>query len=323
MTFFKARTSSLSSFLVPLLLAVGGLMMAGCGATAPVINSINTPDTLETEEDGRFRAAIENEEEADEPITYTWVFGDGETAAGIQARHSYSSTGTYNVRFRAENEGGADTSRASVTVIPQPQPPQVTSVNASPNPVDEDEPVRFRANVQGDTPMTYRWRFGDGAQASAQSPSHTYDEPGQYTARLTASNDVGERTRTVSVRVNRVLPEVCTTVNELNAAFFEQNSSTLTDEARSSLSENADVLSQCPNLQVRIEGFAAPSERNTQALSGDRAEVVSSFYRDNDVPGSRIMTRSRGEVEDATSKMKGEQRQYRRADSIPQRQGGN
>jgi len=312
----SSRANSLSSFWLPLLLVVGGLLLTGCGATAPVVQSVSGPDTLETGESGTFEATIN--QEADAPVTYTWNFGDGSTGSGLLTNHSYSSTGQYSIRFRASNEGGSDSDTISVRVVQPPQPASITSINARPNPVDEGETVRFSSNVQGDTPVTYRWSFGDGFQASAQSPTHTYEEPGQYTARLEASNNVGEDTRTVTVRVNRVLPEVCTTISEMNSAFFEYNSSTLTDEGQQSLQENADILSKCPNLSVRIEGFAAPGERNEQSLSEDRAEAVSGFYQDEGVPGSRISTSGQGQVEGVTTK-KGGTRQYRRADSVPQR----
>lgn len=312
--------SSLRALWLPLLIA-GGLLLSGCGSTAPMVGSISGPDTLETDETGSFEAAIENEEDADTPISYEWTFGDGASASGLSATHAYSSTGEYTIRFRASNEGGADTSSTSVTIVPPPQPASIASLNANPNPVDEGEQVRFNANVQGDSPITRSWEFGDGSSGSGRSPTHTYDEPGQYTARLTASNNVGEDTRSVTVRVNRVLPEICTSVSEMNSAFFGRNSSTLNDEAESTLQENADILSQCPNLSVRIEGFAAPGERDQQSLSEDRADAVASYYEDNGVPANRIMTSGEGQVEGVTSK-KGGTQQYRRADSIPQREGG-
>ncbi|MFB6278089.1 MAG: OmpA family protein, partial [Salinibacter sp.] len=171
-----------------------------------------------------------------------------------------------------------------------------------------------------DSPVTYNWSFGDGASTTGESPTHTYDEAGQYTARLNASNEAGEDSRTVTVRVNRVLPEICTTIGELNSAFFERNSSTLTEEAKGSLQENADVLSQCPNLTAQVEAFAAPGERNPQSLSEDRAEAVAEFYENNGVPADRVMTSGQGQVEGVTSK-KGGTRQYRRADSIPKQDG--
>lgn len=312
------NSRSLSSLWLPVLLVFGGLFLAGCGATAPVVDSINTPDTLEANESGTFEATIENEDDADEPLTYSWDFGDGSTGSGLLTNHSYSNTGEYTVQFRASNEGGADSSSASVTIVPEPQPAEITSLNANPNPVDEDEQVQFSSNVQGDSPLNYNWDFGDGNSSTSESPTHTFDEAGQYTVRLEASNNVGEDSRSVSVQVNRALPEICTTVSEFNPAFFGRNSSTLDDEAEDELSENADILSQCPNLTVQIEGFAAPGERSAQSLSEDRAQAVADFYEDNDVESDRISASGEGQVEGVTTK-KGGTREYRRADSIPQR----
>ncbi len=314
----SVNTRQYSSLWLPVLLLFGGLLLAGCGATAPVVNSISTPDTLETGESGNFEATIENSEDADEPLTYTWDYGDGSTGSGLMASKSYNSTGQYTILFSASNEGGADSSRSTVTVVRPPQPAQVTSINANPNPVDAGNQVRFTSNVQGDSPLEYSWSFGDGSSASGSSASHTFESAGQYTVRLEASNNVGSDTRSVTVRVNRALPEICTTVSEFNSAFFGRNSSTLTDEGEKSLQENADLLSQCPNLSVRIEGYAAPGERNAQSLSEDRAQAVADYYSNNDVESSRITTSGEGEVSGVTSK-KGGTREYRRADSIPQR----
>jgi PKD repeat protein len=309
-----------SSLWLPALLLLGGFLLAGCGATAPVVDSINTPDTLETGQSGTFEAFLTNQEDADEPLTYTWNYGDGTTGSGLTTNHSYNSAGQYSVQFRASNEGGADSASARVTVVVPPQPAQITSVNANPNPVDAGNRVNFSSNVQGDSPLSYSWNFGDGSSGSGSSPSHTYESAGEYTVELQASNNVGQDSRTLTVRVNRALPEICTTVSEFNSSFFGRNSSTLTDEAKKSLQENTDILSQCPNLSVRVEGFAAPGERNAQSLSEDRAQAVADFYSNNGVESGRITTSGEGEVSGVTTK-KGGTREYRRADSIPQRQG--
>jgi outer membrane protein OmpA-like peptidoglycan-associated protein len=314
------NTRKLSSFWLPIFLVFGGLLLAGCGSTAPVVDSINTPDTLETDESGTFEAAIQNQEDADEPLTYTWSFGDGSTGSGLLTNHSYSSTGEYTIQFRASNEGGADSSSATVTVVTPPQPASIASINANPNPVDAGNRVRFSSNVSGDSPIDYSWSFGDGNSATGSSPTHTFESEGQYTVQLEASNNVGQDTRSVTVRVNPDLPEICTTVSEFNSAFFGRNSSTLTDEGQKSLQENADILSQCSNLSVRVEGFAAPGERNAQSLSEDRAQAVADYYSENGVESSRITTSGEGEVSGVTSK-KGGTREYRRADSIPQQEG--
>jgi len=301
---------------LPLLLVLGGLFAAGCGPTAPEVISTSGPDELQAGESGTFEATIN--EDADEPLTYTWNFGDGATGSGLLTNHTYSSAGEYQVVFTAENDARAARDTMMVNVTRPPQPARITTVNANPNPATEGESVRFSSNVRGDSPLSYEWDFGDGNSGSGQSSSHTYDEPGQYTVSLTASNDVGQDTRTLNLTVERDLPQICTTVSEFNSAFFGRNSSTLTDEARSSLSENSDIVGQCPNLSVRVEGYAAPGERSPESLSQDRARAVSQFYQENGVAASRISTSAEGEVGGVTSK-KGGTQQFRRADSIPVR----
>jgi len=305
------------TFWLPLLLVIGGLFVAGCGPTAPEVLSTSGPDELQTGESGTFEASV-NEDVDEDGLSYTWNFGDGSTGSGLLASHSYSSAGEYQVVFTAQNDGGTARDTMMVNVVRPPQPARITTINANPNPADEGESVSFSSNVRGDSPLSYEWDFGDGNTATGQSASHTFEEPGQYTVSLTASNDVGQDTRTLNMTVERSLPPICTSVSEFNSAFFSRNSSTLTDDAESSLTENSDILSQCPNLSVRVEGYAAPGERSPESLSEDRARAVSQFYQENDVAADRIATSAEGEVGGVTSK-KGGTRQFRRADSIPVR----
>ncbi len=297
-----------------------GLKFSLTTPVPPRVIALDGPTNVQTGESVTFTATV-NEDEANRPLSYQWQFGDGNTGSGLTASHRYNQSGTYTVSFTASNDVGEASESLTVEVTPPPQPAQITSINADPNPVNEGESVRFSSNVQGDSPISREWSFGDGSTAMGESPTHTYDEPGEYTARLQASNEAGESSRTVTVQVERVLPEICTTVSELNSSFFEGNSSTLTDEAQSSLQENADVLSQCSNLMVRVEAFAAPGERNPESLSEDRAEAVAEFYENNGVPSDRIEASGQGQVEGVTSK-KGGTRQYRRADSIPESEEG-
>jgi hypothetical protein len=52
--------------------------------------------------------------------------------------------------------------------------------------------VEFGAAVSGGTPpYTYSWTFGDGQADSGASPSHTYQNPGTYTAMVTATDNCG------------------------------------------------------------------------------------------------------------------------------------
>jgi PKD repeat protein/type 1 glutamine amidotransferase len=74
-------------------------------------------------------------------------------------------------------------------------PPQVT---ASATPTRGTAPllVNFTGSAtdaEGDTPLTYAWDFGDGGSATTANTTHTYTNPGTYTASLTVTDSRGAR----------------------------------------------------------------------------------------------------------------------------------
>ncbi|MFW5972732.1 MAG: PKD domain-containing protein [Bacteroidota bacterium] len=300
----------------------GGLRFNFRSPFVPVeVIAIECPTELQVGETGTFSATT-NIEQATPPVEFRWNFGDGTTATGEVATHSISTAGTYTVNFTASNQEGRGTSMRSctVTVTPPPAPPEIVTVNANPQSFDVCQPtsVQFSANVRGDEPLTYTWDFGDGNTGTGANPTNTYTEAGTYTVTLTASNEVGETTRTLTVLAEPCIPAICLEITEMNSVFFARNSSTLTDEGRAALQENLDIMLECPNLNARIEGLAAPGERNPQQLSEDRARAVEQFYTDAGVPANRLMTSGQGTPTGVTTKKEGAA-QYRRVDTIPVR----
>jgi outer membrane protein OmpA-like peptidoglycan-associated protein len=288
-------------------------------AVPPRILELSGPDTVTVGEPAAFAARI-NDEEATRPLSYEWNFGDGRTGAGLTPSHVYNKPGTYPVAFTVRNEAGTATDSLTVEVLPPPRPPRILALDATPDPAPVGERVRFTSEVDGAPPITREWDFGDGTTGTGDSPSHTYDEPGEYTVRLTASNEDGTATDSLTLQVQRTLPALCRTVQELNSVYFDHGSSRLRPEAREKLRENAEVLRKCPNLSVRVEGFASPDEPSPLPLSEERAQSVADFYEDGGIAPDRIETSGEGAVGDPAGK-KGANEQDRRADSIPLRDG--
>lgn len=301
------------------LLVLALVAFVGCSPTPVEVLSVTGPDSLLTNEPGTFTAVIN--EDAKPPIEYDWAFGDGADAAGNPATHTYNNAGTYTVEVTASNRGGRNTSmqNKSVVVYNPPVPAEIISMSANPMRADTRTPIRFTASVRGDTPIAYDWDFGEGTTASTANGTLTYDVPGTYTARLTVANDSGSDTRSLTVTVLPYEAAYCSEVTEMNSVFFDRNSSTLSVEARATLSENLTILQDCPNMNVRVEGLAAPGERNPQQLSEDRARAVEDYYTANDVAASRLMMMGRGRAAGMSSKDGASQ--YRRVDTIPMRPG--
>ena len=287
------------------------------GAVAPRVLSVEGPDRLQAGDQGTFTATV-NEARATRPVTYRWDWGDGTSSTGLTATHRYAAAGSYTVRFTATNRAGSDTATRTVQVAEATVPATIVTLTANPPDPDTRTAVRFDASVRGTAPLTYAWDFGDGTTSTETNPSHTFDEPGTYTVTLVVSNAAGSDRRTTTVRVRPYVAEICRDVTEMNAVFFERNASTLSATARRTLDENVEILLECPNINVRLEGHAGPGERQPQRLSEDRARAVEAYYREGGVAASRIDLIGRGAPRGTTGKKDGTA-QFQRVDTIPLR----
>ena len=136
--------------------------------------------------------------------SYTWTFGDGQTATGARTQHVYTAPGTYTaVLSVADNAGAVGQAVTTVTVAsPQNQLP-VAAFTSSPNggviPVD----VTFDASASSDpdgTIVSYAWTFGDGSPAaSGKTTTHTYSTAGNQVAELTVTDNRGASARSSQV----------------------------------------------------------------------------------------------------------------------------
>ena len=297
------------------LIVLGVALLTGCSPTSVEMLTLEGPERLETNQPGSFTAAVN--EDANLPVLYEWEFGDGSTAVGASANHTFAEPGSYSVKVTASNRNGraSITESGTVMVMNPPVPAQILAVLVSTNDTDTQTPVDFSANVRGDAPISYAWTFGDGSSATGPRPTHTYLESGIYTVSLEISNEHGRDARTLSMNVSSYEAAYCSELAEMNTAFFERNSSVLTGSGMQALADNVDILRECPDLYVRVEGMAGPFERNAQVLSDDRARAVRDYYTENGINIRRITILGVGQA-DGTSKKSGAE-QFRRADSVP------
>ena len=78
------------------------------------------------------------------------------------------------------------------------------TASAQPVPEKNGRTFRFDASASYDPDggaLTYHWSFGDGSTSTAPRPTHTYSEPGTYTARLVVTDPTGRESTPVTLEV--------------------------------------------------------------------------------------------------------------------------
>lgn len=121
-------------------------------------------------------------------LTYRWDFGDGQTATGNIASHSYTAAGDYTVRLTVTDSLGSKGSTSKTLTIATAAPKARFS---TPDTGKAGQPHSFDASSSTGDGLTYFWDFGDGDAGSRANIAHVYDSAGQYTVKLTVTDDAG------------------------------------------------------------------------------------------------------------------------------------
>ena len=103
----------------------------------------------------------------------------------------------------AVSSAPADARRQAPTVPPKDA--IEVEIDADPDIGRAPLTVQFSAVLgrQAAGPFSYQWDFGDGSQDTSNAVSHTYTEPGAYTATLTVTSEDGQSgTRDVVIQVD-------------------------------------------------------------------------------------------------------------------------
>lgn len=147
-----------------------------------------------------------------ESLTVTWDFGDGNSAMGYTASHTYASTGTFTVTMTVKNTDGVSDPNPptrTITVNPAQQasaPSGTITMPAGNTTAYTHYAVDFAGtgtDPKGES-LTATWNFGDGMTVSGFTVSHMFASAGVYTVTFTVKNtdgvsDPNPPTRTITV----------------------------------------------------------------------------------------------------------------------------
>lgn len=137
--------------------------------------------------------------------SYAWSFGDGASASGATASHSFTSAGTYTATLTVTDSKGLTSSASTPIVVSAP-----IIINKAPSavitatPTSGTSPLTATFDGSGSTDSdgniaSYIWNFGDGSTASGKTASHTYTTKATFTATLTVTDNKGSNNTTSTI----------------------------------------------------------------------------------------------------------------------------
>jgi PKD repeat protein len=205
----------------------------------------------------------------------SWSFGNGETATGMTASTTYDSPGTYSAVLSVVDSGNlSDTDAVVVTVNAPPLPPNVLpTAAAAADKTSGMAPLTVSFSSAGSidpdgTISSYSWNFGDGSPLSnAQNPSKTYTVPGNYSARLTVTDNRGGSTTSAPIAISATAnPGMNVDISQISLVANNAKSGA-TGQATISVRDSTSAVAGV-SVTVQWTGVVSGSSTGTTNSSG-------------------------------------------------------
>ena len=191
-----------------------------------VQNRVNTPVPSPTQNIPRPIAAFtQDKASGDVPLTVqfvnqssgtisvvSWSFGDGNSSADVNPKHTFGTPGLYNVTLTVAGPGGTSNVARQINVTSPTAP--VAGFTQDRTSGVAPLPVKFTDQSSGNV-TSYNWNFSDGSSSAERNPSHTFTTPGTYNVFLTVSGPGGSSSVTRQIVVSSTNPPTATATNTL------------------------------------------------------------------------------------------------------------
>lgn len=173
------------------------------GNEAPIAAFTATPEEGEVPLEVFFDASASSDDVG--IVTYSWDFGDGNTANGEITEHTYDTVGTFEATLTVtDTEGVEDSISVTITVNEPVNEAPVAIASATPENGTAPLEVSFvgSASTDDDAVVGYSWNFDDGSTSDLPDPVHTFTEAGTYEVSLTVIDAEGlEDSTTLTITV--------------------------------------------------------------------------------------------------------------------------
>ena len=126
-------------------------------------------------------------------LEHLWDFGDGFTSSQRNPKHKFANSGIKGVKLTVTDDEGAINSilkniRIEKNDLPEPE------FSYSPENPKMNQDVQFSdESTDSDGYIVgCLWNFGDGSTSTMENPVHRYEEGGEYTVKLTVTDDADD-----------------------------------------------------------------------------------------------------------------------------------
>lgn len=123
--------------------------------------------------------------------SYTWQFGDGNSASTTNATKTYASAGNYTMLLIASSNLSCRDSFAKNTVVYPKPSVSFTTTSTTPQCQKWNNLKTNNTSSISSGSLTFLWRLGNGQTSTSSNLNYRYANPGTYNYKLIATSNFG------------------------------------------------------------------------------------------------------------------------------------
>ncbi len=123
--------------------------------------------------------------------TWQWDFGDGTVSTLQNPTHTYTASGSFDIKLKIVNSVGCSKTLTKASLIQLSSGVLAKFTYTTNGSCSSPVNVSFTNQSTGTGILSYQWLFGDGGVSTLQNPTHNYTNAGSYTVQLIVRNTNG------------------------------------------------------------------------------------------------------------------------------------
>lgn len=146
--------------------------------------------------------------------SYQWDFGNGQSSTETAPTVTYSVGGVYTITLTAKSDAGTNKITKIINILNEVKKMPVADFSFSG--VNLRAPIQVSFTNLSENATSYNWDFGNGTNSTANSPMATYNDGGNFTITLTATNANGTNKITKNISILKPYTKVGIEVLTIN-----------------------------------------------------------------------------------------------------------